>query len=207
MVRIAVFGSNGDLGKEVIESCRKRGLAVEGFERNPTDNKNKRVSDFNPSEEFDCYIFSIGKFDPKPFIEISQFEIREEVESNFILPVELANQILRKQHNNGKRKDLIFIGSTSAYEGFANASVYCASKFALRGFVESLNKEYKESDMRFYLISMGTMNSRMGEKLALNQDKTTFLNLNEIAEKIVDIAAEKTSIFQPEIVFRRRHVK
>jgi hypothetical protein len=54
---------------------------------------------------------------------------------------------------------------------------------------------------------MGTMNSRMGEKLALNQDRTTFLDLNEIAEKIIDIAAGKTNIFQPEIIFRRRHVK
>jgi short-subunit dehydrogenase len=207
MVKIAVFGSNGDLGKGVIETCRKRGLAVKGFERNPKDNRNNRISEFNPSEEFDCYIFSIGKFDPKPFINMSQLEIREEVESNFILPIELANQILRNQNDNGKRKDLIFIGSTSAYEGFANTSVYCASKFALRGFVESLNKEYKESDIRFYLISMGTMNSRMGEKLALNQDRTTFLNLTEIAEKIVDIAAEQTSIFQPEIIFKRRHVQ
>ena len=63
MVKIAVFGSNGDLGKGVIETCRKRGLAVKGFERNPKDNRNNRISEFNPSEEFDCYIFSIGKFE------------------------------------------------------------------------------------------------------------------------------------------------
>ena len=105
-----------------------------------------------------------------------------------------------------RRQDFVFIGSTSAYEGFANTVPYSSAKFALRGLVSALNSEYKNSQRRFFLASMGTMQSKMGKKLT-EQDFSTFLMPNRVAIRILDGVLDETGNFEPEIIIRRRVIR
>lgn len=58
---------------------------------------------------------------------------------------------------------LIVIGSAFGAIGFPGYTAYCTSKFALRGFAESLSREYADSALRVHYISpratATTMNS------------------------------------------------
>ena len=58
-----------------------------------------------------------------------------------------------------ERRDFAFIGSTSAYAGFKKTALYCAVKHGLLGFVRAMNDEYADAETRFWLFSMGTMNT------------------------------------------------
>ncbi|SDP36667.1 SDR family NAD(P)-dependent oxidoreductase [Halobacillus sp. SY10] len=49
--------------------------------------------------------------------------------------------------------------STAGLRGKKNESIYCASKFAVRGFTESLHKEWEDSPMTATAIYMGGMNT------------------------------------------------
>ncbi|WP_093046589.1 SDR family oxidoreductase [Thalassobacillus cyri] len=49
--------------------------------------------------------------------------------------------------------------STAGLRGKVNESVYCASKFAVRGFTESLQKEWEDQPMSATAVYMGGMNT------------------------------------------------
>jgi len=86
-------------------------------------------------------------------------------------------------------------------------STYCASKFALRGFVQSMNDEYKNTGNRFWFISMGTMNTRMGRNYAksINRRFETLMDPNFIAQRVLSSIFNSDSIFEPEMIFRYRN--
>ncbi|MGP4067398.1 SDR family NAD(P)-dependent oxidoreductase [Halobacillus sp. B29] len=57
---------------------------------------------------------------------------------------------------NGRVLNII---STAGLRGKKNESVYCASKFAVKGFTESLQKEWEEEPLNATSVFMGGMNT------------------------------------------------
>ena len=53
--------------------------------------------------------------------------------------------------------------STAGLRGKVNEAVYAASKFAVRGFTESLQKEYEGSRMKINAVYMGGMDTPFWE--------------------------------------------
>jgi short-subunit dehydrogenase len=210
MKKAVIFGASGDLGSAFELELRNRGFEVNPFGRSEILRESstpiKALGSFDSKEFYDVYIFCMGKFTVKPFVEFSEKEIDEEFEANTILPIKLALNILKACVASDRRQDLVFIGSTSAYEGFANTVPYSSAKFALRGLVSALNSEYKNSQRRFFLASMGTMQSKMGKKL-IEQDFSTFLMPNRVATRILDGVLDETGNFEPEIIIRRRVIR
>lgn len=60
------------------------------------------------------------------------------------------------ERSNGRVLNII---STAGLRGKKNESIYCASKFAVRGFTESLHKEWEEAKMSATAVYMGGMNT------------------------------------------------
>jgi short-subunit dehydrogenase len=105
-----------------------------------------------------------------------------------------------------ERRDFCYIGSTSAYAGFSNTSVYCAVKHGLLGFVRAMNDEYSKTDVRFWLFSMGTMNTEMGAAL-VEQDSTSFLQPKDVADRMIAAITSASNLFEPEVIMRRRSIR
>lgn len=61
--------------------------------------------------------------------------------------------------------DVIFIGSEAALIGKRKGSIYCASKFALRGFSQALREECSTSKVRVGLINPGMVNTNFFAEL------------------------------------------
>jgi NAD(P)-dependent dehydrogenase (short-subunit alcohol dehydrogenase family) len=59
---------------------------------------------------------------------------------------------------------IINIGSTSSLLAFPGASVYCASKFAVRAISDSLRIELKPFDMKVIMVAPGAIESEIWEK-------------------------------------------
>ena len=105
-----------------------------------------------------------------------------------------------------QRIDYCLIGSTSAYAGFKDTALYCAAKHGLVGLVRALNDEYAATGRRFWLFSMGTMDTGMG-RLLTDQDPTSFLPPQAVAERIVEAVTSPSNLFEPEVVIRRREIR
>lgn len=101
---------------------------------------------------------------------------------------------------------IINIGSSSAYSGFKETAIYCASKHALLGFSRALHDELKEHNIRTFIASPGSVKTEMG-KLVKNQNYETFIEPEEVAEYIVSIASFDSEMISEEIRLNRMVVQ
>lgn len=90
------------------------------------------------------------------------------------------------------REQMLFIISTAGRRGKVNESVYCASKFAVRGFVESLQKEW--TDIAVTAVYMGGMATPFWAKSTHIADPSRLKAPEAVAAYIV-----ATNTGQPEL--------
>jgi short-subunit dehydrogenase len=105
------------------------------------------------------------------------------VRSSFIFSKEFTKDMIKNRWGR-----IINIGSSSAYAGYKETSLYCASKHALLGFSRALHDELKEYNIRTFCISPAGAKTNMG-KLIKNQNFDTFIDPKEVAEYIAFVCS------------------
>lgn len=90
-----------------------------------------------------------------------------------------------------RKSDVIFVGSESALKGARRGSVYCASKFALRGFAQALRDECGRSGVRVSMINPGMVKTAFFDHLdfAPGDDECNYLRPEDIAEAVCFVLA------------------
>ncbi len=90
------------------------------------------------------------------FVEdLTLAEMREQFETNFFGAVALAKAVLPSMRERRAGR-LIFVSSLNGRLGFPGLAAYCASKFALEGFAESLRWEALPDGIYVTLVEPGT---------------------------------------------------
>lgn len=119
-----------------------------------------------------------------PFSEISDNEIEEMFQTNVFGTIQMTKAILPylELNNDGL---VVNIVSTAGLRGKKNEAVYCSSKFAVRGFTESLQKEYEGTGIRFLAAYMGGMNTPFWEESDHVADPSRLRSPAEVAEIII----------------------
>ena len=90
-------------------------------------------------EELDVLVLAAGVMDGGPLEELTDDKWRKMMEVNLFAPVTLTRALLPALRRSSGL--IITINSGAGFHGMAENSAYCASKFALRGFTESLAQE------------------------------------------------------------------
>lgn len=90
-------------------------------------------------EELDVLVLAAGVLHRGPFAELTDEQWRASLEVNVMAPVTLTRELLPALRRS--RGLLITINSGAGFHGVEENTAYCASKFALRGFTESLQLE------------------------------------------------------------------
>jgi NADP-dependent 3-hydroxy acid dehydrogenase YdfG len=96
--------------------------------------------------------------------EFSYLQIAALMNLNFTSQVYLTKALLPALKSKAN-SDLIYIGSEAALKGSRKGSIYCASKFALRGFTQALREECGKSNVRVCLINPGMVKTAFFESL------------------------------------------
>ncbi len=120
------------------------------------------------SKEFpkiDGVIFNAARGHFGNLEEISFEKMKELMDLNYLSHAYLAKVFLPllKQKPRG---DLIFIGSEAALKGKKKGSIYCSSKFALRGFAQALREECASSSVRVSQILPGMARTPFYDELS-----------------------------------------
>lgn len=97
--------------------------------------------------------------------EISTQNIFETMQVNFISHVLLVKEYLGKMKQNGRGK-IIFMGSEAALQGKKKGTIYCASKFAMRGFAQALRQECAKSHIHISTIQAGMVDTPFFDSLS-----------------------------------------
>ena len=112
--------------------------------------------------------------------------------SRFVLP----SMIERKQGH------IINIASIAGKVGSANRAVYCASKFGVVGFTESLAEEVRQHGVRVSVICPGSTDTRFSPSETSGKSRERMLRPEDIAHAVRMIVTQEPNSFVSEIIMR-----
>lgn len=117
--------------------------------------------------------------------EFSPKQIREIIDLNFLSHAVLTKVVMPILKRKGFG-DIIFIGSEAALAGKKQGSIYCASKFALRGFAQALREECSRSGVRVSIINPGMVKTPFFENLEFEPgaDPSNYILPEDIAKTV-----------------------
>lgn len=96
---------------------------------------------------------------------------------------------------------IINIASIAGKVGSATRAVYCASKFGVVGFTESLAEEVREHNIRATVICPGSTNTRFHES-ASGKSREKMLQPEDVAHAVRMIVTQEPNSFISEIIMR-----
>jgi 3-oxoacyl-[acyl-carrier protein] reductase len=112
--------------------------------------------------------------------------------SRFVLP----SMIERKQGH------IINLASIAGKVGSANRAVYCASKFGVVGFTESLAEEVRQYGIRVSVICPGSTDTRFSPSETSGKSRERMLRPEDIAHAVRMIVTQEPNSFISEIIMR-----
>lgn len=95
---------------------------------------------------------------------------------------------------------IINIVSTAGVEGKVEESVYCASKFGVSGFTESLLKELADTNLHVHGIYMSGMNTNFWGDELQEESETGLMSPDDVAELVIFNTQERTNMSVPKII-------
>ena len=216
-----VTGSSGGLGSSIAKEMSQRGCIVHVTGRNSdklaeiegngrfagshiVDLRNiskleSLIEEVRPEILVNC----AGLFPVGGIVESDKEEFDEAFEVNVRAPYFLTKFAITHMEGWGR---VVNIGSSSSYSGFAGTSIYCASKHALLGISRSLFHELKDSGIRVFCVSPGSIKTEMGLKVK-GQDYETFIEPEDIAKLICDTIGQDGNMITEEIRINRMYIQ
>jgi short-subunit dehydrogenase len=128
-------------------------------------------------------------------MDLNDQDVSEMLDINVLGTIHMTKAVLPELLKNGNGR-LINIVSTAGLRGKVNESVYVASKFAVRGFTESLQKEFEQTDLKITAVYMGGMDTPFWEGSSHVADTSRFRSPREVAELILQQIDEPSIIIE-----------
>jgi short-subunit dehydrogenase len=108
----------------------------------------------------DVFVHAIGVLVPGGVLELRDLEIQKILQTNFVSAVYASRAVLPDMIARGKGQ-FIVVGSLGGLVPMPYEALYCASKFALRGFCLSLRDELSPTGVHVSLLSPGAVDGAM----------------------------------------------
>ena len=147
-----------------------------------------KLDEYIRSREVDCFINNAGVLEGNV------------IETNLIAQIKML-QVVYKYFLEKQKGKIININSVAGLYPSANESIYCASKFGLKGFSQSLQLEAVGKGIEVMDVYLGGVQTRM-TKDRLSYD--SLMKSDDVAMQIIDLINTK-SYYVNEITLRRRN--
>ncbi|HZG58958.1 MAG TPA: SDR family NAD(P)-dependent oxidoreductase [Anoxybacillus sp.] len=148
------------------------------------ENVKATVEEILKHHQVTCLINNAGVGYFGPFTSLTAEQIHDMIETNVKGTIFMTKAFLPYFHTIPKAKILNII-STAGLRGKVNESVYVASKFAIRGFSESLVKELEETNISVTAVYMGGMDTPFWEGTDHIKDRSRLRSAKEVARQII----------------------
>ena len=205
---VLVTGSSSGIGYEITLKLLDLGAKVIGIARNhdrsKIENKNyttykgdvsahqkleillKQILKKHP--QINCFISNAGYGDFGPLENFSTLQIKNFIATNLTSHI-VMTKLLLPHFKRIKIGDIIFIGSEAGLLGAKNGSLYCTTKFGLRGFSEALSKDVANKNIRVSIINPGMIKTDFFENLNFEpgNDEENAINIKDVSSTVTYI--------------------
>jgi NADP-dependent 3-hydroxy acid dehydrogenase YdfG len=141
----------------------------------------------------------VGIFGPVVGFSDADFETLMETNLRGIF---LASRFVLRSMIERKTGHIINIASIAGKFGSANRAVYCASKFGVVGFTESLAEEVRQYGIRVSVICPGSTDTRFSSRETSGKSRERMLRPEDIARAVGTIVTQEPNSFISEIIMR-----
>ena len=217
---ILITGSSSGIGRATAQKLLEAGAVVYGIARNhekfqPDTKRYKpltidvtdlkvlpgQLSDLLATQpEIDGLISNAGYGSFEGLENFSPEQIYSYINDNLTSHL-VVTRCLLPHFKTKNRGDVIFIGSEAALEGEKKGSLYCAAKFGLRGFSQSIRQESANKNIRVTLINPGMVRTSFFDDLNFRpgDDDENAIEPTDIADIIINILSMRSGTVVDEI--------
>ena len=217
---ILVTGASSGIGRAIARRLLMDGHTVIGISRDITkfkrtypnfhivqmdlgnlDKLPKSIDDlYKLFPKLDGAIFSAGVGLFGSLEEFSYAQIQQGLTLNFINAVFITRTLI-PLFKRKPRSDLIYIGSEAALKGSRKGTVYCAGKFALRGFTQALREECSKDGVKVCLVNPGMVKTPFFDSLSFapGNAEENFLLPEDVADAVEYVLNSRQAMVIDEI--------
>ncbi len=188
--------------KKAASDFEKLGVKAHWFVCDVTDDRQikKLAKDVSRIGKLDLLINNAGVAYNKDFMENSQEEIDEMLAVNLRGLINCTKELLPLM----KKGTIINISSGAGKYGFPGLAVYCATKFGVIGFTESLAREMSGKGIRVYAICPGATQTDMWDALYPGS-RATYVP-EDVAVEVMELIKNSKKIEPGRAIDVRKHV-
>ena len=145
----------------------------------------------------DLYINNAGVNEFKFFSHQSQESIESLLTTNLLSPILLTHSLLPALRKKNTAM-IVNVGSSLGSIGFPGYSVYCSSKFGLRGFTESLRRELADSNIQVMYVAPRATQTAINTENAILMNKALGVAMDD-PDLVADIIVKSIKQNKPRI--------
>jgi 3-hydroxy acid dehydrogenase/malonic semialdehyde reductase len=140
----------------------------------------------------------IGEFDN--IENMSLPTIKKLINVNLLSAI-VATKLLVPKLKSMNQGSLVYIGSEAGLKGSKKGSVYSASKFALRGFAQSIRDETAKNNISVTIVNPGMIRGRFfdGKNFRPGNSEDNAIKPSDVAKLVGFIAKERKGMILDEI--------
>ena len=147
-----------------------------------------KLDEFIRTRQIECFINNAGVYEGNV------------LETNLLSQVKML-QVVYEYFAEQKKGRIININSLAGINPTAGESLYCASKFGLKGFSKSLQLEAIGSGVEITDVYLGGVQTRMTEG---RDNYDSLMKADDVARQIIDLVNTK-SYYVNELILRKRN--
>jgi NADP-dependent 3-hydroxy acid dehydrogenase YdfG len=169
---------------DLIQALNKKPAKLIAAELRDTHDTSRLIgSTLQNFGRLDVLINNAGVLHIKPFLEITSDELEESVQTNFMAVFQLTQRVLPEMLKQGGGT-IVNIASIAGKVGFPGGTAYSATKFALRGFAQSLMHEVRDKGVRIITVFPGSVNTDMLNNNPISASPSTALLPSDVAHVV-----------------------
>lgn len=159
---------------------------------------------YNEFGSIDCLLNIAGYTDPQPLLTTSLESFEETYRVNVFSPFMLIRESVRYMKNTGGK--ILNVGSTAGITPRPGWLSYSSSKAAIISMSQTLTEELSEYGIKVYCISPGRCATKLRKRLAPDEDPTTIMQPEDVADVICNLISTKESCLDGQNIIIRKKI-